>query len=195
MTNNTLKTFTQYMHTNIEIKARINGLKAMTTRLAKLTECEPTQLLQEDTYFDIPRGRLKLRRENSTRSELIYYARNDILGPKHSHYMISPVSDFDAMHNLLKLAFGVAARVVKNRVLYLSGNIRFHVDTVAGLGTFVEMEAVMAESDDPDVIELIVKQWMNDLEIKPAYLVADSYLDLMRRSLIHGQKSKENQCE
>ncbi len=184
------------MKTNIEIKARINGLDSMKTKLEELTAGEPTQLLQEDIYYDSPRGRLKLRRENSARTELIYYARNDISGPKHSTYLISPVSDFDATHNLLKLAFGVAAKVKKTRIVYLSttGDIRFHLDQIFGLGSFFEIEAMMTEDDDPDAMELIVRQWMNDLEIKSDYLVAGSYLDLMRRSPQHGQTTKENEC-
>lgn len=185
------------MRTNIEVKARLNGLPAMMTKLAELTGAEPIKMLQEDVYFNIPRGRLKLRRENSTgterteRTELIYYARNDdVAEPRHSHYEITQVSNFESMHGLLKLAFGIAGRVVKNRALFQSGNIRFHADSVDGLGAFFEMEACITEADDPDVVELIVKQWMNDLKIRPDYLVAGSYLDLVRSSVPLRQTSK-----
>lgn len=179
------------MRTNIEVKARLNGLAAMMAKLVELTGAEPIQLLQEDVYFDIPRGRLKLRRENSTRTELIYYARNNVAGPKHSHFEITPISDFDSTHRLLKLAFGVAGRVVKNRALFLieNENIRLHADFVDGLGAFFEIEASISEADDPEAVELIVKKWIDVLKIEP-YLVAGSYLDLVRTSVPQRQTLK-----
>lgn len=179
------------MHTNIEVKARLNGLPAMMAKLVELTGAQPIQLLQEDVYFDIPRGRLKLRRENSTRTELIYYARNNVTGPKHSHFEITPISDFDSAHGLLKLAFGIAGRVVKNRALFLieNENIRFHADFVDGLGAFFEIEASISEADDPDAVELTVNKWIEVLKIEP-YLVAGSYLDLVRSSIPLRQTSK-----
>jgi hypothetical protein len=42
--------------------------------------------VQEDTFFTVPHGRLKLRKFSSKSAELIYYEREDGPGPKESRY-------------------------------------------------------------------------------------------------------------
>jgi adenylate cyclase class 2 len=103
-------------------------------------------LHQRDTYFHAVQGRLKLRESPGSVAELISYRRADREGPKVSNYRVVAVMDPDATAAALADALGVRAVVEKARRLILWRDVRIHLDSVAGLGSFVELEAV---SDAP----------------------------------------------
>ena len=77
------------MPTNVEIKARLRN-PARLKSLAEALALTPSQIiLQEDIFFEVPRGRLKLRILAPNSAELIYYEREDGPGPKESRYSLS----------------------------------------------------------------------------------------------------------
>ena len=49
------------MPRNIEIKARIDSIESMLPRTCALAGSEPVLIEQDDTFFNVPQGRLKLR--------------------------------------------------------------------------------------------------------------------------------------
>jgi len=49
------------MARNIEIKARIASVESLLPLAAKIADVGPTEILQDDTFFSCPNGRLKLR--------------------------------------------------------------------------------------------------------------------------------------
>jgi len=52
----------QQMPSNVEIKARVSDADNLLRNVLKFTDTpDGTELLQEDTFFDVTRGRLKLR--------------------------------------------------------------------------------------------------------------------------------------
>ena len=57
-----------------------------------------------------------------------------------AHRLTSPA----AWRSLLAAAHGVAGVVTKRRRLFLYRNVRIHLDDVEGLGSFVELESVLA---------------------------------------------------
>jgi adenylate cyclase class IV len=59
------------MGVNIEIKARINDLNRLRRRVEELSDAPCEVIIQEDTFFQTPRGRLKLRVLALDRGELI----------------------------------------------------------------------------------------------------------------------------
>ncbi len=61
------------MATNIEIKARVGNLSPLRERAARLSQTPGELLPQEDIFFGVPKGRLKLRFLGPARGELIYY--------------------------------------------------------------------------------------------------------------------------
>ena len=61
------------MNRNVEIKARVASREAIERRVRDLADEGPVTLVQEDTLFVCPRGRLKLRRLGATGGERIYY--------------------------------------------------------------------------------------------------------------------------
>lgn len=50
------------MPRNVEIKARVSNLKEMTDKAQVLANDVGTVIQQEDTFFKVPNGRLKLRK-------------------------------------------------------------------------------------------------------------------------------------
>jgi adenylate cyclase class IV len=49
------------MASNVEIKARVTDPKAMRSRVKALGTTAPEELVQIDTFYNVPTGRLKLR--------------------------------------------------------------------------------------------------------------------------------------
>lgn len=129
------------MHLNIEIKARSERHREIRAILsANQADFKGTDH-QIDTYFTVPNGRLKLR-QGSIEKNLIFYQRENQAGPKASHvHLYQPAAD-DQLYDLLNAALGTKVVVDKQREIYFIENVKFHLDTVKSLGTFVEIEAI-----------------------------------------------------
>jgi adenylate cyclase, class 2 len=64
----------------------------------------------------------------------------------------------------------------------LRENVKVHLDTVSGLGSFVEIEAIDLDGSlGPAVLEAQCRRLMTVLEIADADLEPSSYSDLMLR--------------
>ncbi|WP_075355711.1 class IV adenylate cyclase [Desulfovibrio sp. DV] len=167
------------MARNIEIKARIESVAAVARAVAALATAGPTVLTQDDTFFHCPTGRLKLRQLSPNEGQLIFYQRPDVAGPKTSHYDITPTDVPAALRRTLGLALGECGRVRKARILYLCGRTRVHLDRVAGLGDFLELEVVLDETEDETAGLAKAHQLMAALGIGPQNLVTGAYVDLL----------------
>jgi hypothetical protein len=64
------------MARNIEIKARIKSVNALSLKAAALATEEPFEIAQDDTFFRCESGRLKLRTFASTEGELIFLSQS-----------------------------------------------------------------------------------------------------------------------
>jgi len=168
-------------HRNLELKA-VDPDPAATRAAALAHGAEPAgRLRQRDTYFHAVQGRLKLREIEGETAELIAYGRADRSGPTVSTYRIVPVFDPDALAAALDDALGTRVIVEKERTLLLWRNVRIHLDRVAHLGTFVELEAVAgAGGITPEVAR--VDELRAALAITDDRLVATGYADLLERS-------------
>jgi predicted adenylyl cyclase CyaB len=167
------------MPRNIEIKARIDNLPAVTARAAALATEGPIEIKQDDTFFHCKKGRLKLRAFSGTSGELIFYQRADAQGPKESFYMISPTSEVDSLREVLTLAYGQSGRVRKRRILFLAGRTRIHLDDVESLGQFLELEVVLAAGEPIEAGVLEAKVIMQQLDIAEHHLLEGAYVDLL----------------
>jgi len=174
------------MHRNVEIKARVRN----SARLHALTEglaSSSSQLIeQEDIFFTVPRGRLKLRILSSISAELIYYEREDRPGPKESRYSIARTSEPDSLKAVLQMSLGIRGVVRKVRTLYLVGQTRIHLDEVERLGSFVELEVMMRESQAREEGVKIARDLMAHLEIQDSDLIEQAYIDLLVASRMQG---------
>src|SRR6266404_2966481 len=128
------------MPRNVEIKARIESVDALLPRVQAIADSGPTEIFQDDTFFQCPNGRLKLRAFSEASGELIFYQRPDRAGPKESFYVISATTSPDTLREALSLAYGQCGRVRKHRALFMVGRTRIHLDKVEELGHFLELE-------------------------------------------------------
>ena len=167
------------MHLNIEIKAKSSRITQIRAYLqAKGAEFKGIDH-QVDSYFKVPEGRLKLREGNIEHS-LIFYRRDNQAGPKASEvYLYRPQAD-PALKELLENALGLKIVVDKQREIYFIDNVKFHLDEVQGLGTFVEIEAI--DSDGTIGKEKLLEQcnfYLNAFEIEEGDLLENSYSDML----------------
>jgi len=170
------------MPRNIEIKARAADLADLEQRVKSLAPHHSEQLSQDDTFFRSTSGRLKLRVLAQQQGELIFYQRLDSAGPKTSFYVHSPTSDPDGLREALSLAHGQIGRVRKQRMVYLVGRARIHLDEVEGLGNFVELEVVLADDEPVDAGEAEAHRLMQALGIQESDLLGVAYLDLLNQA-------------
>ena len=168
------------MARNIEIKARISSVEEVASLAAPIADEGPIDIAQDDTFFHCATGRLKLRTFTDGHGELIYYRRADQAGPKASFYLRTRVDTPDVLRESLALAWGVAGRVVKHRLLYITGRTRIHLDDVQGLGTFLELEVVLQDDQSSAEGEREARRIMQQLRIAPDQLVDVAYVDLLR---------------
>jgi len=167
------------MPTNTEIKARVHDLPALRQRAEELSDT-PVQIIpQEDTFFNTPHGRLKLRQLTPQHGQLVYYERPDTAGPKQSKYLIAETTDPAALKATLSAALGVRGVVRKKRHLYLVGQTRIHLDEVEGLGQFMELEVVMRSGQSDADGQAIAKDLMEKLGITESDLLEEAYMDLL----------------
>ena len=168
------------MGRNIEIKARIDSVEALLPRAVKLTGCEPEVLDQDDTFFAVAQGRLKLREFADGTAELIQYHRVDTPAAKASDYVRVPVPDPALLREALARACGLRGRVHKRRWLLLAGATRIHIDRVEGLGDFMELEVVLTAEQSDSAGVRIAEGLMQSLGLENAERLAGAYLDLQR---------------
>ncbi len=166
-------------HINIEIKARCDDPgRVRETLLANNARFKGLDH-QIDTYFRCTNGRLKLRQGN-IENNLIHYHRDNTVGPKQSDVTLFKTSPESNLLELLAAAIGVLVVVDKKREIYFIDNVKFHIDTVAGLGSFVEIEAIDCDSElEPAALREQCERYMELLDIKPDDLVDCSYSDML----------------
>jgi predicted adenylyl cyclase CyaB len=164
---------------NLEIKAVATDLSRLREVLRQLgARHEPRPLDQVDWYFATRRGRLKLRRRKGEPvAELIFYMRPNATKARTSEYQTLPVADVPGVLRVLRAMFVPGVCVRKRRDLWLYGKTRVHLDRVAGLGTFVEIEVPFNRSatEALGVMRMLAKH----LGIEPGALLARSYADLL----------------
>jgi predicted adenylyl cyclase CyaB len=166
---------------NVEIKARVRDLKALLAAVKAIADGEAELLLQDDTFFSSPRGRLKLRVLADGMGELIAYRRPDVGGPRESRFAKAPVTDPASLAAVLDSALGATGVVRKRRTLYRHGQTRIHLDEVEGLGTFLELEVELGDEQPTGEGERIARALMGRLGIGEDDLVAAAYVDLLAR--------------
>lgn len=131
---------------NIEIKTPIDSIETIESRLAKHEANKIWTRKQADTFFEVPRGWLKLREADGAQPELISYLRpTDDSGPRPSTYDVERVRDGAAMKRLLSRVLDSECVVKKTRTLWIWKHTRIHLDEVDSLGLFLELEAVAGE--------------------------------------------------
>ena len=160
---------------NVELKA-LDPDPARSLAVCRELGAEDRGVLrQRDTYFRARAGRLKLREQEPGGATLIQYDRPDAAAARESRYRVARVADPDELRASLDAALGTLVVVDKERHLLLWEGVRIHLDTVAGLGSFVELEAVAPPESDLGLEREKVTHLQRALGIEE--VLTDSYSD------------------
>jgi len=129
------------MPVNLELKIKLKSLNPVKKLLTAINAEYMGILNQTDIYYKSTDGLLKLRIENGKES-IIKYLRDEKNRDRFSNYQILKFSSGDAA-GFLKDVFNIEAIVKKRRFLYMYNNTRIHLDSVRGLGYFLELETLV----------------------------------------------------
>jgi adenylate cyclase class IV len=166
---------------NVEVKFRLRdpaGFRRLAEGLADRHEV----LRQEDTFFAVAHGRLKLRCFPDGTGQLIHYERPDEAGPKPCRYRIFRTQGPSELKATLGEALGVAGVVRKTRDVYLVGQTRVHADEVEGLGAFGELEVVLRDGQNAEDGAAVARELMGALGIDEADLIDRAYVDMIEEA-------------
>jgi homotetrameric cytidine deaminase len=161
---------------NVELKGRDLDPEATAARCVGLGASDQGVLQQTDTYFMARRGRLKLR-AGDDESELIAYRRSDTAEASESTYVRASVAQ--SVGEALDAALGTTVVVSKRRRLFVWQGVRIHLDEVDGLGSFIELEAVLPDAGDLETARAKVAHLRESLGIDDDALIAVGYADLL----------------
>lgn len=166
-------------HINIEIKAHCANPQAIRNILRSHNADFRGTDRQIDTYFKVNHGRLKLR-EGQIENYLVYYEREDQKRPKQSDVILCPSVPNVSLKEILAKSLGVLVVVEKQREIYFIDNVKFHLDTVKHLGSFVEIEAIDRDGAvGKDRLFAQCQFFLELFNIPPEDLVSGSYSDLL----------------
>ncbi|MEJ2634501.1 MAG: class IV adenylate cyclase [Calditrichia bacterium] len=165
---------------NIEIKYRVKSIQELQNFLSGADEVKRVwQREQQDIYYNIPNGRLKLRLEDDTDSQLIFYRRDNSDQARESNYFIYRSDKAEDLSNILGMALGRKLIVKKVRTLLMFRNVRIHLDRVEGLGEFLEFESVVnGDTSEQEAQRNLaeIQAFLSGFEFHP---VPESYSDLL----------------
>lgn len=130
------------MPTNLELKVKLHSFASVEGGLKKIKAKHTALLKQKDIYYRSTTGLMKLRVVNG-KQEFIYYERNENTKKRWSNYEVLAVERANAERFFARL-FPVELIVTKSRELYMYKNTRIHLDTVRGLGKYLELETVVS---------------------------------------------------
>ncbi|XP_049938099.1 uncharacterized protein LOC126412513 isoform X2 [Schistocerca serialis cubense] len=166
---------------NVEIKAKVRNLAELISRAEQLSNSKGEVIKQEDTFYNVPRGRLKLRKFEDGTSQLICYERADTEGPKVCEYTRVDFPPGSNPGPVLAQALGIKGTVKKTRRLYLVGNTRIHIDEVFGLGKFMELEVVLTEDQRIEEGQAVAEDIRRKLGVEETDLLSGAYMDMLLR--------------
>jgi len=164
---------------NIEFKAKAKDIAALEAILQQYNPRFIGEDRQVDTYFNVQTGRLKLR-EGNIENALIHYEREDFAGAKSSHVLLYQHQPDKTLKEILIKTLGIKVAVDKRRKIYFINNVKFHFDTVEGLGTFVEVEAIDKDgSIGKEKLQSQCDEYATLFGIKAEDFCSFSYSDMM----------------
>lgn len=164
---------------NIEIKAKSENQSEIRDLIKSKNALSKGIDHQIDTYFNVAQGRLKLR-EGNIENNLIHYIRKNTEGPKQSKVTLFKSDLESTLKEILTNSIGVLTVVDKKREIYFIENVKFHIDTVKNLGTFIEIEAIDKNGTIGEEQLLIQCEYYLELfKIPKENLISVSYSDLI----------------
>ncbi len=165
--------------TNFEFKAKVDDLEIYENKLLELQPVFIGLDHQIDTYFNANIGRLKLR-EGNIENALINYLRDDTANSKESTIILYKHQSDPALKAILRQQLGIKVVVDKMRKIYYIDNVKFHLDEVANLGRYIEVEAIDTNGSIPkENLQNQCEYYLDYFGINKDQLVSMSYSDLI----------------
>jgi adenylate cyclase class IV len=166
---------------NIEYKAELLNLETARGIARAIGAREVAFLEQTDEYFPVPEGRLKRRTERNAakgieRREWIWYARRDKVQARTSLW--TRLDDRQVEVRWPNLGRKIEHFIKKRRELWDYEGVRIHLDSVAGLGNFLEFEGVVDSSGDPTRVRETVEELIGLFRPVLGEPVSVSYADM-----------------
>jgi len=164
---------------NLEIKVKLNNLSKTRDLLRLLCKGRKTikqKVFQEDIYYKVNKGRLKLRVISERAGNLIHYFRDNESSKRVSNYTISETSTPKELNTTLISLYGVLINVKKLREITILDNVRIHIDKVMGLGNYLEIEIIVSSIKTANKT---MKGLIKSLELEEKNFIKVSYSDLL----------------
>lgn len=163
-----------------EIKARCLNPHSIESHLSNLKAEFKGIDHQIDTYYQVPTGKLKIR-EGNVENTLIRYNRVELKGIKKSNVdfvRLSP-EQVAPLKSLFSSLYNSLVVVDKKRKIFFIDHVKFHIDLVDGLGSFVEIEAIGPSTQPYDELLVDCQRYMDLFEISKESCIDCSYSDLL----------------
>ena len=166
---------------NIEFKSELRNIDLARAICFVVNARRVAVLLQTDEYVEVPEGRLKRRVERNeetgaVREQWIWYDRPDRTNARASRWTV--LDDRQVEVRWPGLGRKPQRVIVKRRELWQAENVRVHLDAVAGLGNYFELEGVVGIGDDPAETRLNVGTLIDKFRPALGEAVSGSYEDL-----------------
>jgi len=162
----------------VEFKARYEDLGKARALLARAEHVGTFR--QIDTYFSLGERRLKLRTvQGREDGQLVYYERPDTGGVRESRVILASVPDARAVLDILSRIMPVQAEVRKVREIYRHQGVQIHLDSVEGLGKFIEFEKALDDESQRDEGQRQLESLRAYFQISDEDVMASSYSDLL----------------
>jgi adenylate cyclase class 2 len=170
----------------VELKAEISSGEEMAQRIIAAGGRRLREVSQEDLYFRHPcrdlKGRdeaLRLRREGGS-CVLTFKGRRTGSGMKAREEIEARVDGgVEAVSILKRLGFEEAVVVHKKRSVYALEGAEISIDSVVGLGVFVEIEMVLRDGAPREGIGKKLHSLADRLKVPREKLTTESYLELL----------------
>jgi len=163
---------------NLEIKLQLSEIPEHVSNIV------PAAILaQTDTYYSVPNGRLKIREEEGQESYAIFYQRPNEKDATISTYHTYPVADVGKFLEVFGGVLHEEVVVRKIRKLHTVENARVHIDNVAGLGFFFEVEVVISNDREEQAAESLLKYVLSLFGVEHEKRVKCGYRELLLQKL------------
>jgi predicted adenylyl cyclase CyaB len=172
------------MPRNLELKAACPSPTEAIHSAVRIGARRIGTLSQTDTYFQAGSDRLKLREIRGDHAELIFYRRPNTNSTRYSEYTVVRVSEPARVRRLFTRLFGVRVVVVKKRLLFFYRNARIHIDSVVGLGNFIEFEVLVLHGRKQ--AESLMRFLQQEFGIRKQSLIGGSYSDILLKRARRG---------
>lgn len=167
------------MRKNFEIKVKLSDPKKtrkLVQMLCKGKSPIREKQVQEDIYYMVNNGRLKLRIINGKMGTLIHYFRSSESGKRVSNYTISETNTPKELNSIFISLHKVLINVKKVREITIIDNVRIHIDKVIGLGNYLEIEIIFNSIKEA---KKRMEHLIEILELNENEFINVSYSDLL----------------